>query len=62
MTRYLFIDKITQEIQEAIKLKESGITQVWEYSDYCENVDTYIERKQELLKSLLSKENTNELE
>jgi hypothetical protein len=62
MTRHLFIDKITQEIQEAIKLKESGVTQVWEYSDYCENVDTYIERKQELLKSLISKENTNELE
>lgn len=60
MTRHLFIDKITQEIQEAIKLKESGITQVWEYSDYCENVDTYINRKQELLKTLIAKEKLDE--
>lgn len=44
---------VISEIEEACKLKESGINIIWAYHDYCEDVDLYIKKRIDSLKTIV---------
>ena len=44
---------VISEIEEACKLRESGINIIWTYHDYCEDVEVYIKKRVDSLKTIV---------
>ena len=46
-----YLKRFKLDLADILELKAKGITQVWEYSDYCEDIDVNIEKRKAVITS-----------
>ena len=46
-----YLKRFKSDLADILELKAKGITQVWEYSDYCEDIDVNIEKRKAVIAS-----------
>jgi hypothetical protein len=49
--RERYLKRFKSDLADILELKAKGITQVWEYSDYCEDIDVNIEKRMAVIAS-----------
>lgn len=49
--RERYLKRFKSDLADILELKAKGITQVWEYSDYCEDIDVNIEKRKAVIAS-----------
>jgi Asp-tRNA(Asn)/Glu-tRNA(Gln) amidotransferase C subunit len=49
--RERYLKRFKSDLADILELKASGVTQVWEYSDYCEDIDVNIEKRKAVIAS-----------
>lgn len=46
-----YLKRFKSDLVDILELKAKGVTQVWEYSDYCEDIDVNIEKRKAVIAS-----------
>lgn len=49
--REMFLKKFKSDLADILELKAKGVTQVWEYSDFCEDINVNIEKRTAVITS-----------
>lgn len=53
--REIYLRRFKSDLAGILELKAKGVTQIWEYSDYCEDIDVNIEKRKAVIASCENK-------
>jgi DnaJ-class molecular chaperone len=49
--REMYLKKFKSDLLDILELKKKGVTQVWEYNDFCEDIDINIAKREAVIAS-----------